>query len=62
MASHYCLVVVSPGFVDVDGPLFSGGAFYQGASEDDIHIPILDESAARVFIYGSGCLCTNLQG
>ena len=56
--SHYYCVVVSPSFVDIDGPLLSGGAFYRGVLEDSVNLPVLDEGAARVFICGLGCLCT----
>jgi len=35
--SHYCQVVVPPGFVDVDGSLLSRGAFHRGVPEDNIH-------------------------
>jgi len=51
------------GFVDVDGPLLSGGAFHKGVSEDSIHFPVLDKGATRVFIRGPGLpLYPNLRG
>ena len=50
--NHYCSVVVSPGFIDIDGLLLSGGAFHRGVPEDSVHFPVLDESTARVFIRG----------
>ena len=49
------------GFVDIKGPLLGGGAFYWGAFEDDVHLPVLDDGAARVIGYGLGLpLLSNL--
>ena len=48
------------GFMDVDGPLLGGGAFYQGVLEDSIHrvhLLVLDKGVARVFVQGLGRLC-----
>jgi len=50
--SHHYWVVVSPGFIDVEGSSLGDGAFYQGVSEDNFYLLILDEGAARAFVYG----------
>ena len=61
-ASRYCWVVVPPSFVDVDGPLIGGGAFYRGVLEDGIHLPVLNEGAAGAFVCGIGLpLYSNLR-
>ena len=51
---HYYWIVVPPGFTDVDSPTFGGGAFYQGASRDGVHIPVLAEGDACVLVCGLG--------
>ena len=50
----YCRVVVSPGFIDVDGPLLGGGAFYRRVPEYGVHLPVLDEGIAQAFVCGLG--------
>ena len=51
--SHYCRVVVSPSFIDVDGLLFSGGAFHWGVSKIEFTTLYWTRGVARVFISGS---------
>jgi len=55
-ASDYCRIVDPPSFIDVVGSLLSHGAFYRSVSEDDVHLSVLDEGVARVFVYGVGLL------
>jgi len=35
-------------FIDVKGSLLGGGAFYQGVTEDSVHLPVLDKGAAKM--------------
>jgi len=56
-ASHYCWKVIPPGFINIEGPLLGGGAFYWGVSEDDVYLSVLNEGDAQVFVYGLGYLC-----
>jgi len=61
--SDYCRIVVPPSFIDVVGSLLSHGAIYQRVSEDDVHLFVLDEGVAGVFVYGVGLpLYSNLRG
>ena len=50
--SHHCWVVVFPGFINGEDSLLSDGAFYQGVSEDNFYLLILDEGATLAFVYG----------
>jgi len=45
-------MTVPAGFVDIEGLLLSGGAFYQGVAEDVIHLSILDKGASKVLGWG----------
>ena len=56
-------MTVPVGFLDVEGPLLGGGAFYLGVSEDDVHLLVLDKGASKVLDWGLGLpLHSNLQG
>ena len=43
-----------PGFIDVNGPLFSGGAFCRRVFEDSVHLPVLNEGVVRGFTCNLG--------
>ena len=47
-ASYYYWMTVPAGFIDVEGHLFGGGAFYRGVTEDGVHLLVLDNGAAKV--------------
>jgi len=51
--SHYHWVVVSLGFIDIDSPLLSGGAFHRGVPEDSVTMVLLGCSSVVL-----SCLCT----
>ena len=40
------------GFVDIEGLLLGGGAFYRGVTEDVVHLSILDKGASKVLGLG----------
>jgi len=57
------LIVVPPGFVDVENPLLGGGAFYRGVFEDGVYLSVLNKGAAQVFVYDLELsLHSNLRG
>jgi len=60
---QYRRIVIPLGFIDVDGSSLCRGVFYRRDPEDGIHLLVLDEGIASVFIYGFWLLlCFNLRG
>jgi len=61
--SYYYWMTVPAGFIDVEGPLHGGGAFYRGVVEDGVHLPLLDKGDAKVLGWGLGFpLHSNFRG